>query len=712
MISHQEVRLHLLDYWRVVRVRLGLVILVFVLVVITAGICTYLQPRQYRSFITIEAQPEMTPVRIFENQTGPSASNDPKFSQTQFQIIMRKGVLYPVIDRLNLQSKWGSDREELPKETAYNKLRAMLTLEEVRNTNLIQINVYSTDPEEAALLANTIADVYMEQRIAEQQAIVAKGLDQLRDEVKQKEQAVSQAYAEASRLRTEANIMDPNPESLDNAGRVEDSSVLTNQEKVNEARSQVATLRSRVAELDRLKSEDLMRAAGLLNLNDPIIEAKLPIYQTAQAEKTKLLNSGLGSNHPDVKALQAQIDTIGGQLRQQIESIRKGFITQLAIAENTLKAMGVNLQTSQTEQQAMKTASAQYLDAKYKYVQERKLLEAAKTRLSTASMERTMPQKPAFVRDKAEPALFPSKPSIKINMLLGIAAGIALGLSLAFFLEYLDTSVKTMDDVEKLFEIPILAVIPKGIKLLPKMDEDSPDAEAYRILKTNVDFNRKKINATAFNVISAGASEGKSTTVCNLATIWAASGQRVLLVDADMRRPSQHRLFEMNNRVGLGDYLKEEATLDEVILPTTVCNLYLLPAGSAATDTASLLNSEAMVHLVEAARGLFDIMLFDSAPILGASDASILSRLVDCSIIVVRHRHFPRSVLRRAKKAIEDIEGRLLGVVLNNVDVRYDQNYRYYTSYSRYYSKQRNGNKPKTTGARARSRISNDEDEY
>lgn len=712
MDSHQEVRLHLLDYWRVIRVRLGLVILVFALVVITAGVCTYLQPRQYKSFATIEAQPELTPVRIFENQAAPSTSDDPKFSQTQFQIIMRKGVLYPVIDRLSLQSKWGSDREALPKETTYNKLRSMLTLEEVRNTNLIQISAYSTDPEEAAQLANTIADVYMEQRIAEHQAIVAKGLDQLRDEVKQKEEAVSQAYAEASRLRTEANIIDPNPESLDNAGRVEDSSVLTNQEKVNEARSQVATLRSRVAELDRLKSEDLMRAAGLLNLNDPIIEAKLPIYQTAQAEKTKLLNSGLGSNHPDVKALQAEIDAIGGQLRQQIDSIRKGFLTQLAIAENTLKAMGVNLKASQTEQQATKTASAQYLDAKYKYVQERKLLEAAKTRLSTASMERTMPQKPAFVRDKAEPALFPSKPNVKINMLLGIAAGLLLSISWAFFLEYLDTGVKTIEDVERLFEVPILTIIPKGIKLLPRMDEDSPDAEAYRILKTSVDFNRKKINATAFNVISAGASEGKSTTVCNLATIWAASGQRVLIVDADLRRPSQHRLFELNNDIGLSDYLMGKATLDDVILPTIVGNLYLVPAGWVSTDAISLLSSEAMVNLIEAARGLFDIILFDSAPILGASEASILSSLVDSSIMVVRHRHFPRSVLLRAKKALENIEGRLLGVILNNVDVRYDQNCRYYTSYSRYYSKQRNGNKPKTTGARARSRISNDEDEY
>jgi succinoglycan biosynthesis transport protein ExoP len=693
MNYHQEVKIHFFDYWRVIRVRLGLVLGVFLLVVIATGVATYLSPRQYKSFATLEVQPDMTSVRIFERQT-PVVGDDRKFSPTQFQIISRKGVLYPVIDRLDLQTKWASKGKALPKEIAYAKLLRMLAVEEIRNTNLIQINVESPDPQEAALLANTIAAVYMEQRIAEQQGIVSQGLDQLRDEVRQKEETVRQAYAEASRLRTQANIIDPNPDSLETGGRVEDSSVISNEEKVNQARSQAAELRSRVAELDRLKSEDLMRAAGQLDLKDPIIAATLPIYQTVQAEKAKLLNAGLGPNHPDVRALQAQIDTIARQLQAQIESIRKGFATQLAIAENSLKGMETNLHTSRSEQQAVKTVSAQYQDAKHKYLQERNLLEQAKTRLSTESMERTMPRTAAFIRDPAEPALFPSKPSIVKNMLLGIAAGGVLGIALAFFLDYLDVSVRTIDDVEKFLELPVLAIIPRGIKLLPRADEDSPDAEAYRILKTNVDLSAKKANATAFNVISGGASEGKSTTVCNLATSWAASGQRVLVIDGDMRRPSQHHLLEMDNQVGLGDYLKANVALDEVILPTAVGNLYLVPAGSRSIDVVSLLSSQAMEQLIKAARERFDVIIIDSPPLLGVSDASILSSLVDYSIIVIEHRRFPRSVLMRVKKTVENIGSSALGVVLNKVDVRHDQNYPFYTSYNQYYPKPKKGKKP------------------
>lgn len=162
-----------------------------------------------------------------------------------------------------------------------------------------------------------------------------------------------------------------------------------------------------------------------------------------------------------------------------------------------------------------------------------------------------MPQKPATIRDPAEPPSFPSRPKILLNLFLGAVAGLVLGVAFAFFLEYLDTSVKTMDEVEKLLDLPVLAVIPKGIHILPQMSEDSSDAEAYRLLKTNVDFSRQKVAASVMSVVSGGPSEGKSTTACNLATAYAAAGQQTLLIDSDLRRPAQHELFNLDNRVGL-----------------------------------------------------------------------------------------------------------------------------------------------------------------
>jgi len=708
----QEVKLHFLDYWRIVRIRLGLIFLIFVVVLGTTAVVTYLQPREYSSFATIELRPDMTPVRIFENEPVASERTgfDPKFTPTQFQIITRKGVLYPVIEQLELDKKWGSIGQPMPKEFAYSKLEQMLSLQEIRNTNLIQITVFSVDPAEAALLANTIAQVYMDQRISERRDLVTKGLEQLRDEVTKKEQEVNQAYAEASKLRTESGVVDPNPDSLENSTRVEDSSVMANQAKVDEAQSQVATLSSRVERLDELKREDLMRAAGLLKLDDPIIEQKLPAYQTAQTEKARLLNSGLGRNHPDVKAIQAQIDLLQQQLGQQIDSIRKGLTTQLAIAQSSLKAMQNNLGLTLNQQQEKKTASVRYLDAKYRYVQERKLLEAAKTRLNTETMERTMPQQSAAIRDVAEPGHFPTKPKVFLNLVLGALAGLALGVGLAFFLEYLDTSLKSMDDIENCLGLPVLAVIPKGTKLLTSVDADSADGEAYRLLGTGLESRQNNLVARAISVVSGGASEGKSTTTCNLAITFALAGQRVLVVDADMRRSTLHQLLNVERRPGLADYLSGDAELDQTIKPASIENLFLLPSGSSGSNVVSLLKSTRMSEFVKIARQQFDVVLFDCTPLLGVSDASIVAKLTDACLLVVQHRRFPRSMLLRVKQMLEAFGVTVLGVVLNNVDVRHDPHYQFYTSYREYYGKPRQRQKSRgmLENAGAKASIGND----
>jgi succinoglycan biosynthesis transport protein ExoP len=666
MNTAQNAKLHLLDYWHVIRIRLGSVALIFLLVAITVSATTFLLPKEYMTFTTIEVEPNTNPARIFTS-TSTTEVNDPKFTQTQVEIIARKGVLYPVIQRLDLERRWARQGQPLSLEAAYSKLHSMLQPTEIRNTNLIQISVSSTDPQEAALLANAVAQEYIQQRISDAQTVISKGLDQLRDEVAQKERAVDEAYANALRLRTEARIIDPSLGSPESGRRIEDSRVLTDQQRANDSGSQIATLRSRLEQLDRLKSDDLTHTAGLLNLNDPILEQKLPLYQSAIAEKAKLLSSGLGQDHPDVKAIQTQIDAIDQQLRQQINSLRKDTVTQLAIAE--------------------KTASARYLDARYRYLQERKLLDTAKTRLSSETTERTMPQKPATIQDPAEPSAFPIRPKILFNLLLGSVAGLVLGVAVAFFLEYLDTSVKTTDEVQKLVGLPVLAVIPKGIYISPQQSEDSPDTESFRILKTNVDFARQKVAASTMSVVSGGPSEGKSTAVCNLGTAYAASGQQTLIIDCDLRRPAQHELFALDNRVGLSEYLKGEVALDEAIQVSHVPNLFVITSGMGATSLVSLLNSHKMRGLVDTMKEWFDVVIFDCPPILGVSDGLVVSALVEGSIIVAQHRKFPRSMLIQVKGTLENIGTKCLGVVLNNVDIKHDNTYQYFTNSGQYYSK-------------------------
>jgi capsular exopolysaccharide synthesis family protein len=323
-----------------------------------------------------------------------------------------------------------------------------------------------------------------------------------------------------------------------------------------------------------------------------------------------------------------------------------------------------------------------------------------------------MPQQSAAIRDQAEPALFPSRPKVLLNLLLGAIAGLTFGIGLAVFVEHLDTSVKTMDDVEKVLELPVLGIIPKGTRLLTNISEDSADAEAYRILSTNLEFCGNNPSARMISVVSGGASEGKSTTVCNLAITFALAGQRVLIVDADMRRPSQHELLDSDNRIGLSDYLSGSAELRSLIQPTAIANLYFLPSGSRRANALNLLKSKRMRDLAESVKNEFDIILFDCTPLLAVCDAAIVTTLVDAILLVVQPGRFPRSMLRRVKNVLG---ANVLGIVLNNVDVRYDEHYRIYTSYGNYYGESAGGREPMRKGDAKRkvdAESSLGEDEY
>ncbi|HEY5895572.1 MAG TPA: polysaccharide biosynthesis tyrosine autokinase [Chthoniobacterales bacterium] len=686
MADKSEMNLHILDYWRVIRVRFGIILLAFLLVLITASVVTYFMPKQYQSSVTMEVQSDSAPLRIFQggdNEGFPAA--DPRFLTTQFQILQSKEILYQVIDKLNLAQQWYPGTP-IPKEQIYYQLRGMINLQEVRGANIIQIRVLSRKPKEAAIIANTVADVYAQRRIEELNTQTIKSLAKLQDEVDLQQKRVDDAFADATRIREEEGIVDLNPNSIEESADTSVSNVQASAAKVNETKTNADLLRNQIEQIDKLNDADFMRGLSLLSIPDTIVGARIQSYQAAIVDRESLLKSGLGQKHPSIQALNTQIDIYTQQAAEQVQSIRKGLVAQLRIAQNNLTSMEQILEDSQKGLNASRNMSARYIDAKNRYIQRKKVLEAAEMKLTTSKIEKTMPMSPTRIWDRAEPATSATKPNVRLNIALGIIVGLIVGLGLAFAIEYLDTSVKTLDDVETFLGTPVLAVIPKNIHLLHRESNDTADAEAYRILRTNIEFNRKNSEANSVTLVSGGPGEGKSTTLANLAIVCAQGGYDVLIVDADLRRPSQHTIFGVSNAVGLSNYLTTDMQIEDVILPTGVNNLQIMPSGILPSDAAGILNSRRMADLIALAKSRYDLVLLDSPPILGVSDASVLASEVDITVIVVQHRRFPRSMLLRVKQAVTNVGGTLLGVVLNNVDLRHDSSYQYYTSYNDYYA--------------------------
>jgi polysaccharide biosynthesis transport protein len=234
-----------------------------------------------------------------------------------------------------------------------------------------------------------------------------------------------------------------------------------------------------------------------------------------------------------------------------------------------------------------------------------------------------------------------------------------------------------------------VGVIPQNVGILVDEGPESRYAEAYRVLRTNILFARKDDSLTTIVVVSAGAGEGKSTTTLNLATVFAQSGKRVLVVDSDLRRPTLHKLLRVANNLGLTNYLLKQNTIEEVIQTTAVPTLHFMASGKLPSGSMGILGSAQMKEMITELKKRYDYIFFDSPPILGVSDASILASEVDLVLQVIQYRRYPQPMNMRAKQLIEKVGGNFIGIVLNNINMSQDESYYYYSGYYHdyYYSR-------------------------
>lgn len=643
-----DATLHL-DHWCIIRGRVGVVISVFLLTLGAAAIFTYLSPWNYIASATIEVQ-----------------SNDSKLAESQLESIFSHEVLDPVIWRLDLQRKWSRNGAELSLNTAYDKLADMV-IPDVLSRHSLRFSVQGSSPQEATLLANTIAQEFVDHQALQQQASFDKQLEQLKNDVRLTETAVSNLFAEASRLRTAAGYVDPNPDSSDTSLRPEESTTPTSEDKVNEIQANIANLKSRLDALDHLKSDNLAQSAGLLNFNDPVLEQKLPLHQNALVEKGRLLNSGLGRNHPEVRTIQGQIDAIEEQIRHEIANIRKALSAQLAAAQENLVTIETNQSANQNGQKR-KEANAQYLETKQRYDLAQVALATAKAKLESVTTETAKEPKPAVVSKPAATASRTGGIGNSLILLGGGAVGLLLGILLALLAGALDRSIKTPQEVEKRFHLPLLAVIPKPKGEASGIAWHDPNDEAFQALKTNVQAARQKVAASVLAVVGSGSGTGRSMTTAKLATAYAASEQQTLVIDADLRRPTQHKFFGLDNQVGLSDYVRGGKPFDEIIRDTGTPNLFVITSGlgSSPTGAMKLFDSRKCVELVNNAKEWFDVVIFDCPPLRRSDGSLVICGLAEAAVIVAQHRRSPRSMVIKTKDALHNLGTKVLGVVLNS----------------------------------------------
>jgi len=712
-----ESKLHFLDYWRIIRIRKTVILAVFLLVVLTTTAVTFILPESYASTVRIAVEKDTSDIMPLMGY--PTAGQyDPYFIQTEFEKIRSKKVLYRVIEELDLNNKW-KDRYNngvpLKNTEAYAILNSVVDVRQTRNTTLIEIRVYSDakdkPAEEASLIAQKIAEVYRLTRVELRQEMSKSGIKALEEERAKQDDKVKEAQAEVDRLKKKLNVPDIGQEGITSTLEPETVRRLEGERiTVQATYNGLAEMLNKLKELKEKGRNELRRA-----LPSAYPDAELAkLLQDLWATEARLaqLKQTLGPENVELKSWAAMQADLSTKVNERVEGILSGLEVRVAAAKAQLGSLADEVQAAKRKDAEMTEQYRPYFMAKRELDNLQRVRDAVILRILQETVDAKLP-KTAIVEiiDKAEPGLRPVRPNIALNITLGVLVGLLVGVGLAFFIEYLDTSVKTIDDVERALQAPVLGVIPQNVGSLIQEGPESPHAEAYRVLRTNVLFSRKDDTANTLTVVSGGAGEGKSTTVFNLATVFAQNGQRVLLVDSDLRRPSLHKMLNVSNAVGLTNYLLRQNSLEEVIQTTPVPTLDFMPSGKLPSSSLGILNSAQMKEFVQEAKRRYDFVFFDSPPIMGVSDASILASEVDLALLVIQYRKYPQAMTLRAKHMVEEVGGTLLGVVLNNINISQDSYYYYYSGYYYdYYSKhddsaagtKNNGEKKKAGSEHAR----------
>jgi len=690
-----ETKLHFLDYWRIIRIRKTVILAVFLLVVITATLVTFILPESFSSTARIKVERDQSDIATLSGQQS-IGIYDPYFIQTEFEVIQSEVVLGKVIEAMNLNERWGKKYNGGQKFTTTETmvlLKRQIDLRPVRNTSLIEIRVFSENPEEASQLANKISLAYQEYRLEQRLKFGKAGIKSLEDRFNEYEDTVRAQQNKVDDLRVQLRV--PDAVVSDNM-----PTILLSAESLRhieglriESQAEYVKQKTLLDRLEKLDPKDLTQTIPTIGVADKQLDAYLESLALIE-QKLVSIRKELGPEHTEVLKTVAQEADLKEKISARTSGILKGLQAKVESTSEGLTALSNAVARAQDSDVEKANLFRPYFEAKRKLEVLTRFREILQTKIAMEKTDLLLPKNSMVeVVDNATPGLRPVRPNKPLNIALGVIIGLVVGVGLAFFIEYLDTSVKTIDDVERSLGSPVLGVIPQNVGVLLHEGAESPHAEAYRVLRTNLLFSRKDDKLNTVAVVSAGAGEGKSTTVFNLAAVFAQSGQRVIVVDSDLRRPTLHKMLRVTNNIGLTNYLLKQNSLEEVIQTTSLPTLDFMASGKLPSSSLGILSSAQMRDLITELKQHYDFVFFDSPPVMGVSDASILASEVDMTVQVIQYRRYPQPMNIRAKQMIEKVGGNLAGIVLNNINMSQDESYYYYSGYyHEYYSREEEEN--------------------
>ena len=688
---------HFLDYWQILYSRKEIVIAVSILLILVGIVITRRMPKVYAAQAVIEVHREIPNIDMAERPLR----YDPYYLRTQFEIIKSDPIIEQVVREGNLQEELGMEYGWKATGTAKNTFERTVALVKSRtdlsiwrDTDLIAIQVRLDKPDKpegeaakvAARIANTIAEVYKNYVRDQSRQPIQLGIAQLETDLEAVNRQIDEEEERLRQLRERHGVTVVS--QVDSGVDILRRQVLELTGKAEQARTDARIREKRYEHFSSLSFEDALASASSL-VNDQSLAnllAKRQELETAMAAHTE---AGLGPNHPDVVQARAALEDINRRLRENLNRIRTGFriAWEQASAEADMYEESLRLKTSAERSVSGGVAlEIQRRQADLEALKARR--GVIQTRIMSERFNLEMPKTAVRVIEQAKVPEVPApvSPNFALNVTLSVVAGLFFGIVLAFFVEYLDTTIKTAEDVERYLQANVIGIVPQKLRSLNDPSSRFSHYEVYRVLRMNLKNSRALGNGKVVIFTSASAGEGKSLNAFNTAWVCAESGERVLLIDADLYHPRQHRTLGVSLTPGLSNVVVGEAQLDAAIVKTAQGNLDFLPAGRiSSTSVFGLMDTDEMTHLMETAKSRYDRVIVDAPPMIGVSDTAQLVRLGDGVVQIVQHRKYPRAMCRRAKERIIAMGGNFLGVILNNVNAAHGSSSYYYENQYYYY---------------------------
>jgi capsular exopolysaccharide synthesis family protein len=680
-----EKNVNLRHYWHIILERRWLVISSFLCILLLTGVYLFKAPRIYQAVVRLQINKESENfLNVRDVFSMDAKEND--YLQTQYKNLQSRSLIESVIRELNLDKDPRYAKAiDIPKAVLND-----VTITPIRLSRLVDVKVEHSNPKSAQKIADKLVENFIQSNLDQKSKASFDAVAWLRTEVASSKGKVAELEGALHRYRTNYNEV-----SLEDGENIARQSLVQAQAELSRVTSEAILAERTVQEVEALiKSGQSLETIPAVAQNETVQTLRQQ-YGLKEAALAALLER-YREKHPSVLAARSELKSLEEKLVEACENTITTLRNNALILSRNKDRLNELVNAEEKKQMALIKLRIDYDVLKSDAANSKAIYSNVLVRMKETELMSRMTSNNMRVVDPAALPLNPVKPRMIITILIGVVGGMGISLGLAFFVSYLDDSIKSQDDVESYLRLPFLGYVP-NIKTNSLVERDlqahlhpqSNAAEGFRTIRATISLTHKTERFRTLAVSSTIPSEGKSLVASNLAIVNAQAGMRTLLVDADLRRPSVHKAYQLHSPVGLSAYLTREVEdVGELIHKTEVPNLDVVCCGAVPSTPSELIGSTRMMEFLQHMRGRYDRVILDCPPVSAVSDPLIIAAMSDGLIYVTKFNKIRREHARKSVQRIQNAGIHVLGLVINDIDFEGKDSY-YYSYYyyqNRYYS--------------------------